>query len=92
MPKPDDGSIVMSWPWRLSLRVDDVLLGDYGDRRIEVIGLLHSEMRRDFGRSFLLGRYEGQWRLMAVSDKKLETPRQQAEAANEWDARICGAV
>ena len=93
-PIPEVGldEILIRWPWRLTLRVDEVALGAFSGQRLEAIGIQHTAIREGYGRTFLLGRDGGGYRLLTISPRRLSRRHELVELAGEVDSHLCPEV
>lgn len=89
LPESDPDAIVIRWPWRIDLSVRRVLFGQFDGRRIEAQGIQHAEIRRDYGRTFLLGAAGNGHRVITISPQRLSTREELREAAKEVGADLC---
>lgn len=90
-PEVGPGVIVMRWRWRIALKVDRVVLGDFDADRLEADSIQHTDIREDYGRTFLLGRVGGTYRQLGISPRALSRPRDLAREAAESDVELCEA-
>jgi hypothetical protein len=90
-PEVPPNVIVMRWRWRIALRVDRVVLGEFDLDRLEADSIQHTDIQEDYGRTFLLGRVNGTYRVLGISPRALSRPRDLAREAAESDVGLCGA-
>ena len=90
-PEVGPGVIVMRWRWRITLRVDRVVLGDFDADRLEADSIQHADIQEDYGRTFLLGRVGGTYRVLGISPLPLSSPRDLAHRAAASDVMLCEA-
>jgi len=84
---PDE--ILIRWKWRVSLRVDAVVLGALEGDRLEADSVQHQEYREDYGRTFLFIQHDGEYRLRGISPRVLSSRGDLARAAADWGGQLC---
>ena len=89
IPEVDPDEIVIRWPWRLTLRVDDVVLGQFDGDRLKAVGFQHTEIREDYGRTFLFGRMDQGYALLTISPRALSRRQDLAVVAAEAGTQLC---
>ncbi len=89
IPETGPDEIIIRWPWRLSLRVDRVIEGEFSGRRLDAVGIQHTEIRKDYGKTFLFGQVGGGYRLLTVSPERLTDRSALASLARQVDTDFC---
>ena len=90
-PEPEVGpdEILIRWKWRVTLRVDAVVLGALDGDRLQADSVQHQEYREDYGRTFLFIRHGGEYRLRGISPRTLSSRGDLARAAADWGGQLC---
>ncbi len=90
-PEPEVGpdEILIRWTWRITLRVDAVVLGALEGDRLQADSVQHGEYREDYYRTFLFGRVGGEYRLMGASRRAVSGRGDLAHAAADWGGQLC---
>ena len=70
LPNPGDGTIIMSWPYFIDLKIKRVIEGDLDLKELTVLSIQHTYWRSDLGDSrwWLRRNTEGSFNILRVED------------------------
>lgn len=84
---PDD--LVGHSRWRLTFRVDRVVLGSWKDERLEADSIQHVGLNQDYGRTFMFRRSTVGPYLVAISPRRLWDDWALTKLAERAGAELC---